>query len=435
MFQSQRELTGKKNDEKVVVGYDLGSDYAQISYSVLGREPETVSAVTGTEQYNIPVVLCKRSGVGQWYYGKEALKYAKAGEGTLVERLLDLAERGEEVMVEGEAFDPAALLTLFVKRSLALLNIRISGARIEAFMFTVEQLTPRIVDVLGKVAAGIKLNASHICFQSHRESFYAYMLHQERELWKNDVLIFEYNKTLKGLCLECNNKTEPKVVFIEQLDYPMMERRVWKEEEALKQQQMDELDQLFFGIAQEVLKEKIVSTIFLLGDGFKEEWAKESLKLLCRNRRVFQGNNLYSKGACYGMAERLEPGPLWKEYVYLGSDKLKSNIGMKVLRKGEDSYYAILDAGANWYEAVAEFDVILESGNELEFLITPLTGGNVTSRVLTLEGLPQRQARTTRLNVRMEMTAVDQAAITIEDMGFGELVPSSGKAWTQVVQV
>lgn len=435
MFQSQRELTGKKNDEKVVVGYDLGSDYAQISYSVLGREPETVSAVTGTEQYNIPVVLCKRSGVGQWYYGKEALKYAKAGEGTLVERLLDLAERGEEVMIEGEAFDPAALLTLFVKRSLALLNIRISGARIEAFMFTVEQLTPRIVDVLGKVAAGIKLNASHICFQSHRESFYAYMLHQERELWKNDVLIFEYNKTLKGLCLECNNKTEPKVVFIEQLDYPMMERRVWKEEEALKQQQMDELDQLFFGIAQEVLKEKIVSTIFLLGDGFKEEWAKESLKLLCRNRRVFQGNNLYSKGACYGMAERLEPGPLWKEYVYLGSDKLKSNIGMKVLRKGEDSYYAILDAGANWYEAVAEFDVILESGNELEFLITPLTGGNVTSRVLTLEGLPQRQARTTRLNVRMEMTAVDQAAITIEDMGFGELVPSSGKAWTQVVQV
>lgn len=435
MFQSQRELTGKKNDEKVVVGYDLGPDYAQISYSVLGKEPETVSAVTGTEQYNIPVVLCKRSGVGQWYYGKEALKYAKAGEGTLVERLLELAERGEEVMVEGEAFDPAALLTLFVKRSLALLNIRISGAWIEAFMFTVEQLTPRIVDVLGKVAAGIKLNASHICFQSHRESFYAYMLHQERELWKNDVLIFEYNKTLKGLCLECNNKTEPKVVFIEQLDYPMMERRVWKEEEALKQQQMEELDQLFFGIAQEVLKEKIVSTIFLLGDGFKEEWARESLKLLCRNRRVFQGNNLYSKGACYGMAERLEPGPLWKEYVYLGSDKLKSNIGMKVLRKGEDSYYAILDAGANWYEAAAEFDVILESGNELEFLITPLTGGNVTSRVLTLEGLPQRQARTTRLNVRMEMTAVDQAAITIEDMGFGELVPSSGKAWTQVVQV
>ena len=121
--------------------------------------------------------------------------------------------------------------------------------------------------------------------------------------------------------------------------------------------------------------------------------------------------------------------------MYLGSDKLKSNVGMKVLRKGEDSYFAILDAGANWYEASAEFDIILESGNELEFLITPLTGGNVASRVLTLEGLPERPPRTTRLNVRIEMTGVDQAAITIEDMGFGELIPSSGKAWTQMVQV
>ena len=270
MFQNQKELTGKKNSKKVVVGYDLGSDYAQISYCSFGEEPETVSAVNGTEQYNIPVVLCKRYGVGQWYYGKEAVKYAKEGEGTLVEKLLDLAERGEEVIVEGEAFDPAALLTLFVKRSLSLLSIRISGARIEAFMFTVEQLTPRIVDVLGKVAAGLKLEAAYICFQSHRESFYAYMLNQEKVLWKNDVLIFEYDKYLKGLCLECNNKTQPKVVFIEQLDYPMMERRVWKEEEAEKRQQMEELDQLFFSIAQEVLKEKIVSTIFLLGDGFKE---------------------------------------------------------------------------------------------------------------------------------------------------------------------
>lgn len=436
MFQSQKEFAGKKNSKKVIVGYDLGENSAQISYcGSEGGEPETISAVAGTEQYNIPVVLCKRSGVGQWYYGKEALKYAREGEGILVEELLKLAERGEEVMVEEETFDPVALLTLFVKRSLSLLNIRISLEQIEAFMFTVEQLTPRIVDVLGKVAAGLKLKVPYICFQSHRESFYAYTLNQSRELWKNDVLIFEYNKNLKGMCLECNIKTTPRVVFIEQMDYPEMERRVWKEEESEKQQQMDDLDLLFFKIAQDVLNDKNVSTIFLLGDGFKEGWMKESLKLLCKNRRVFQGNNLYSKGACYGMAQRLNPGEVWKEHVYLGSDKLKSNIGMKALRKGEESYYAILDAGTNWYEAAAEFDVILESGNELELVITPLTGGNVTSRILTLEGIPDRPKRTTRLNVRIEMTAVDRAAVTIEDMGFGELVPTSGKAWTQMVQV
>ena len=38
---------------------------------------QLVDAVTGTEQYNIPVALCKRPGVGQWYYGKEAVKALK----------------------------------------------------------------------------------------------------------------------------------------------------------------------------------------------------------------------------------------------------------------------------------------------------------------------------------------------------------------------
>lgn len=436
MFQSQRDQTGKKNHKKVAVGYDLGRNFAQISYCALEEtEPETVSAVAGTEQYNIPALLCKRRGVGQWYYGKEAIKFAREEDGILIEDLITLAQRGEDVMVEGEAFDPAALLTLFVKRSLSLLSLRVPFNQIEAFMFTVEELTPRMVDVLEKVAVGLKLGDARICFQSHMESFYAYTLHQDKELWKNDVVIFEYHDTLKSLCLECNTRTMPQVVFIEQTDYPEMGRRVWKEDEEAKIQQMEELDQLFLGIAKESLQDRIVSTVFLLGDGFKENWAKESLKYLCRNRRAFQGNNLYSKGACYGMLERLNPSKEWKDYVYLGADKLKANIGIKALRRGEDSYYAVLDAGTNWYEASADFDLILESGNTVDFVITPLTGGNVTNRILALEGLPERPKRTTRLNVHIEMTAVNQAAITIEDMGFGELFKSSGKAWTQTVMV
>lgn len=419
-----------------MVGYDLGHQFAQVSYCGMGEtEPETVSAITGTEQYNIPAVLCKRPGVGQWYYGKEALKFAKEENGILVEDLLLLAQRGEDVMVEGEAFDPVALLTLFVKRSLALLSIRLSLYQIEAFMFTVEDLTPRMVDVLTRVAAGLQLTTKNLCFQNHLESFYAYTLHQNSELWAYDVMIFEYSDRMKLLRMECNRRTLPKVVLIEQEEFPEILRRVWAEEEGECQRQKQELDELFGHVAKEALGERMVSAIFLLGDGFKEGWMKESLKFLCRNRRVFQGNNLYSKGACYAMLERLNPSQEWKEYVYLGEDKLKSNIGMKALRRGENSYYAVLDAGTNWYEAGCDFDVILESGDSVEFLITPLTGGNVIERPVKLPGLPDRPRGTTRLNIHVEMTAVDQAAVTIEDLGFGELFPSSGKAWSSEIQV
>lgn len=433
MFQNQN---GKKSGKVIVVGYDLGHQVAQLSYCGMGEtEPETVSAITGTEQYNIPVVLCKRPGVGQWYYGKEALKFAKEENGILVEDLLLLAQRGEDVMVEGEAFDPVALLTLFVKRSLSLLNIRLSLYQIEAFMFTVEDLTPRTVDVLSRVAAGLQLNAKSICFQNHLESFYAYMLHQNSELWAYDVVIFEYYTQMRMLRMECNRRTSPKVVLIGQQEFPDILRRVWSEKEEECRRQKQELDELFYHVAEKALGERTISTIFLLGDGFKEGWMKESLKYLCRNRRVFQGNNLYSKGACYAMAERLNPMPEWKDYVYLGEDKLKSNIGMKALRRGENSYYAVLDAGTNWYEAGCDFDVILESGDSVDFVITPLAGGKVTERQVKLPGLPDRPRGTTRLNIHVEMIAVDQAAVTIEDLGFGELFPSSGKAWSSEIQV
>ena len=291
------------------------------------------------------------------------------------------------------------------------------------------------MDVLGKVAAGLQLKAGHIAFQNYSESFYAYTLHQEKEIWKNDVVIFEYHHFLKMLCLECNRRTRPQVVFIERRDFPGVERRVWKEEEAGRQLQMEELDALFLHLAGEALSGRMVSTVFLLGDGFKESWMKESLKFLCRNRRVFQGNNLYSKGACYGMRERINPGREWQEYVYLGDEKLKSNIGLRALRQGEDSYFAVLDAGTNWYEAFSEFEIILEEGNTVEFVITPLTGGNVTNRSVSLDGLPERPGRTTRLNVQVEMASVNQAVVTVSDLGFGELFKSSGKAWTRTITV
>lgn len=436
MFQGQKGTEGKKNRTGIVAGYDLGRGHAQISYFCPeDKEPVTVSAMAGTEQYNIPAALCKRTGVGQWYYGKEAVKAAAEEKGTLVEDLLLLAKRGEEVMVEGESYDPVALLTLFVKRSLSMLTLHVPVEQVEAFLFTVEDLSPRMVEVLGKVAAGLQLPTQQIYFQNHLESFYSYILYQEQELWNHDVLIFEYDSIMKQFCLECNQRTTPRVVFIESREYPAMKRYRWQEDAEERELQKVHLDQEFLRIAEECLEGRIVSTVYLLGDGFKEDWARESLRMLCRTRRVFQGNNLYSKGACYGMRERLSPGEQGKKYVYLGEDKLKSNIGMEVVRRGEDSYFAVLDAGTNWYEAAADFDLILESGNQVTFRITPLTGGTVSYRTVTLEGLPERPRSTTRLNIHIEMNAVDQAAVRILDLGFGELFKTSGKGWTQTLQI
>ena len=120
--------------EKVIVGYDLGNKYAQISCYVTGSEEEirTLSSVAGSSVYTIPLALSKRQGVNQWFYGSEAIRYAGEEEGILVENLLKLARDGEPVQIDGAPIDPVALLTLFLKRSLGLLSQVTNTERIGA---------------------------------------------------------------------------------------------------------------------------------------------------------------------------------------------------------------------------------------------------------------------------------------------------------------
>ena len=423
------------NKGKAVIGYDLTKTTAQISYYfVSDPEPQTVSVITGAEQYNIPTVLSKRPGVGQWLYGQDAIKSAEEGY-ILVDDLLLKALRGEEVMVEDCLYDPVSLLTLFIKRTLGLLNMGVGMKNTEAFMFTVEELDTRVVEVLSRIAATLNLQDVKISYESHKESFYNYVLHQSPELWARGVLSFEYNEGLTSMLLESTKNTKPSVVTIRSAEYSGMSRITWPEDENEKENKREELDLQFADIARNVVEKNDIGTVYLLGDGFKEGWAKESLRVVCRNRRVFQGNNLYSKGACYSMRELLNPSELDRAYVYLGDDKLKSNIGMKALRRGEDSYFAILDAGKAWYKAKADFDMILEDGDEFSLILTSVTGGHITEKVIKLDGLPKRPRGTTRLSFHVEMSSINTLEIEITDLGFGEIIKSSGRAWNHSIEI
>lgn len=425
----------KANTHKAVIGYDLSPSFAQISfYDSSMKEPETVSPVTGSEMYNIPLVLAKRPGVGQWFYGREALKYAKEG-GILVDNLLWRAQRGEEVMVENEAYDPVALLALFIKRSLSILNLRVSPKNVEAYMFTLEELSARTVEVLSRVVASLQLKCENVTFQSHVDSFFSYMIHQNEELWQYQVMILEYNDYLKTMCFECTKNTKPEVVFINQKNYEDMTRMSFSEDEIEKKREYESLDENFNECCKDIFGGTDVTTVYLLGDGFKEKWANESLKTICKNRRVFQGNNLYCKGACYGMMDKINPSEVFKKHVFLGQDKVKANVGLKALRRGEDSYLAIMDAGTNWFEAKADFEIYLDGGNEIGFVITSLTGGNINEKTIVLDGLPERPRGTTRLLVHIEMSSVNVLEIEIEDLGFGDIIKSSGRAWTQSINI
>jgi len=422
-----------KNSKRFVLGYDLGDEVSQISFLASDSDmPETLSILAGAELYNIPTVLCKRYDVNQWFYGKEAVKHISEEDGIAVKNLVSLARKGEMINVDGTDYDPISLLTLFIKRTLSLLSMEMSINLVDAIMVTTRNLDNRMVKVLNMVMEGLDLGNVKVYYQSHEESFYYYMLYQPEELMKRDVLACDYAYgDMTVYKLSPNYNTKPIVITISRKSYDEMELPNHAvPSDSGRIDVLENLDESFYRIMEENCENCIVTSVFLLGDGYKDNWMKKSLEYLCRTRRVFQGNNLFSKGASIAARERINASGIGEKYVYLGDDKLKSNLGLMLQKHGVEVYHALLDAGVNWFEAANQIETILDDGNKIEIQMTPLTGGDISLASIVLDGLEKRPPRTTRLKITVDLTAVDMARIRIEDLGFGELFKSTGKSWT-----
>jgi len=403
---------------KIYVGYDLGTTCSQISYCLTGSTSvETLSAVAGEESFNIPTVLCKRHHVNQWLYGKEAIKAAGKDEGILVENLLEMALDGEPVLIEGNTYEPAALLTLFMRKSLNLLSMIAPLEKIEALTITCERMDKQMQEIISLAVGGLNIRVSKVYFQSYMESYYYFMLHQPEELIQHQSMLFDYdNDRIKIYQMKRNDRATPVVILIHDSEYPFRKPE----------------DSKFLKIAREACGSARISSVYLIGERYSQEWMTESLRFLCEGRRVFQGSNLYSKGACYGMLAHFEGTDPDKKYVYLGHEKLKANVGMNVCRQGEDSYYVLLDAGINWYEADSVTEFYLQEDNTLELLITSLTGTGSKVARITLEGFKGAAAR---LKMHLFMKSETRLVVEVENLGFGELIVQAANKWREEMEL
>ncbi len=425
MLTEFRDTFGKQNKDRIVIGYDLSNTYAQISYcSMDGEEPETLSVVAGAEEFNIPVLLCKKKSSGQWVCGKEAQKASENGDGVLLRQLLDAALDEKNTMIDGQEYAAIDLLALFIKRSFALLPVMTTPERIEAVIITVRDAGPKLIDVLKRATKVLKIVASRISFITYEESFYYFMLYQMEELQNHQILVCDATRDyLQTYRLERNRNTTPNVAYVERIEYPefpVCGNRLADEDK----------DRQFLRILTETCENRIFPGVYLIGEGFYDDWCKESLKFLCRNRRVFKGNNLFSKGACFAAKEKVAESR-GKNMLFLGEDKLKSNLGIEVYRRGEKVYLPLMDAGSRWYEAKKEAELILDETDTVPIVITPVNGRGVKIANFLLTDLPERPRRACRIHLSVKMLSESRVWVSIRDMGFGEVALPSGMEWTE----
>ena len=404
----------ENNKNCYYLGIDLNDRYAMISYFQLNmKEPETVSTIAGSENFQIPLILAKRKELGQWYYGDEAKKMAQNPDMICVDQLMKRAVNGDKIVIDEETYPAEDLLTLFLSKIIALPQKLGNYSGFDKLVITVERLTKENMEMFWKIMPKLGLKPEQFMVIDHKESFYYFALNQKEELWLHDVYLFEFDKTnIRYFALKRNMRTTPQVITIE---------------ESPKKTMSGDLDIEFSRIIQKAFENKIISTVYLVGDGFDGEWMQSSLNILCRGRRAFVGKNLYSKGACFAAKAR-DLEDKWS-FIYMGENEIKFNLSLKVKSKGALSCYNIISAGKNWFETKGQCEVILSDTTEIDFWKQLPNSREAKIETLELTDLPRRPDRTTRVRITATPVADDKIDIEIRDLGFGELFRSTDKVW------
>ncbi len=411
-----------------MIGFDINERYSQISfYSEEMQEPQTVETVT--DNYQLPLAIALKDGI--WYVGNDAKRQKVVKNALYVDDLFQKAVKREKVTFGGEQKDAMWLLAKYVELSLTRFE------EVRQIVFTVPKITMEIGKMLKGVGQRAGISKNQIYVQDYKESFCNYMLYQPKELWQYEAALFHCDRyEVKAYMLRKirtgYGKGQTTFITVDEVAQAQMEElsAVYP---VLNVDRARDADIQFRQFVQGVFEKKLVSSVFLVGEGFENSWYPQSLKVLCNGRRAFLGNNLYSKGACYAAYRRtleIKDAP-----IYLDETKMMDQICLKLRIEGVDKWYPLVTWGSRWYEADSQCEILLENRDDIEIHIESLVGNDLQVVKVPMKGLPNRPKYTLRLQVQALFEDEKRCRISFKDLGFGEFFPATDFCVEQEIQL
>ena len=426
-----------KEVRKVLVGFELGEEESQICYfDRKAAEPVSIPARVGTNSFAFPTALTAMPGGNGWHFGLEARYFASreggipvclpedGADGSGSGSFLGLIRSGSGMEVDGRYYEPHELLAQFFREALKMLGLPDPLKSIAGIGVAVPSLDGAFALLVRKSlsAAGFR---SDICFvMDADESFYYYGYSQRAEVCARKMGLIRFGGNhVSFLSMEENRTRKPFAVTVAE------------EGEVTLPEEPEERDSAFADAVTEWTGSGGYSGIFITGSGFSPDWAGKSIKALSHGgARVFEGGNLYVKGACWAAYERLERHS-FKNRIYLGADRVRAAVGIDIIEGAGQRFFPLISPGENWYEARSVCEVIPEGRSDLFVTVVPADGMAHRSERIVLNGLPARPDRATRLRLSASCPSPDVCHIEAEDLGFGELYPATHEVWTMDVSL
>lgn len=428
--------------QSAIIGIDLSNDFTQVSYVDANGDVASMSTICGEHKYLIPTKILKYSNKFVWCIGDEA--ETRLEQGSLIENIISSVCEEKTFRSDNIEYSATDVLEIYLKELIKLIKINCKIETIEAAVVTIENLDKKLIDIVVDIMCRQGIKNDNVKVVGHTESFIYYILNQKKDLWVNNAVMFYFNNeymmykklnvfNTKAAYREGSSVKEvyeSKVVSVEEKDFSdRVSYKLLNLEGGVEL-----LDKDFTKIVNEEFENTIVSSVFLTGEGFSKSWAKDTLKILCSKRRVFQGTNLIVKGAGFCAREYFDNAVLDK-YIFKCTGRTKVNIGLMISHGGREVEQIISYCGENWYEASAYVECILDNVNYIRLNITSPVNGISKAVTMDLSKFPKRPNKTTRVGIDVVYKNENQFTITVTDKGFGEFYKSSGAYVRETVTV
>ncbi len=408
----------------IYLGLDLCRKNIQMSYYEEGREePTSIYQLNNTETYQLPNVMFYSEKEKKWYVGNNVSTVRFQQEGKIVEDIVGNIDSDAHVTVEGAAYTYEALLLILLKTHVEEFLSRSPEYELKGLTVTLEEYHPKVYEVLGKLRKELGLSRNAFYIMSHENAFFQYVMNQDERLRTNSVAMFEYGtEGMQYYRIDKKHQGNTRIYYLgqqnlsEELPYAMLLEDV------------KVLDENFAQIARKKMRETYISTVYLTGVGFTDKWIEESQKVLCDGRRVFMGQNLYTKGACYHAKYGAYEAD--RDCVLCTQGSIPFDIGVSVGdTEGRNRFYSIAIGGREWYNMKGQVTLFLDDTNRIEMLYRDKVSKEMQREIIEIHGLPKRPPKTTKISLEVELTDERVGAIVIRDVGFGRIYPTTNKIY------
>ncbi len=407
------------------LGIDLANDYTQVCYisKNMENEPVSMSVIPGEQKVLIPTVLFFDNISGKWHIGDDAISRSFNSNESYISDFVGEIINGnkDSFQCNGKTITGKEAVYVYFVELMELIKTTLDCSAIHEISVAIESPVQNMIEYIYSALIKLSYMRDNIRVIDHAEAFIYYTINQKKDLWVNDVALFDYNKDqFVYRRLRTIKNTNPKTISVDETEYT----DIMPYELLADNQGKERADRKFMQIIQDNFYKSVVSAVFLTGSGFYEDWGKESLPELCSKRKVFKGYNLYVKGSTYSAMKRYK-NLNDMDVLFDCIGRTKVNVKLLIVHEGRNVSLTLSKAGKNWYEAGAQTECILDGINEIQVAFEePIT---MTTKLYHIE-LPEfgRPNKTTRVKISLAYVDDINCVVKVEDMGFGEFFKPSG---------